>query len=152
MIVTTGGLGARSSAASSKTSGSSSSSAACLIVISRPSSVPISSTSSSESDCVIWIIWPSPIMILMICAAGTPSACERSRTETPDGTVAGPVGATTSRGGAFGPSLRPRAWRMSRGRCPLPSMTTRRFRPGAPWRGRIGRLGLFGSSAISARF
>ena len=29
-------------------------------------------------------------------------------------------------------------------------MTTRRFRPGAPWRGRIGRLGLFGPSAISS--
>ena len=50
---------------------------------------PDSSTSSSESDCVIWTIWPRPIMILIICAAGTPSACERSRTETPDGTVAG---------------------------------------------------------------
>src|SRR3712207_8921377 len=48
--------------------------------------------SSSESDCVICTIWPRPIMILMIWAAGTPSACDRSRTETPDGTVAGPVG------------------------------------------------------------
>jgi hypothetical protein len=28
--------------------------------------VPTSSTSSSESDCVIWTIWPRPIMILMI--------------------------------------------------------------------------------------
>ena len=152
MIVTTGGRGARSSSASSNTSGTSSSSAACLIVISRPSSAPISSTSSSESDWVIWIIWPSPIMILMIWAAGTPSAWERSRTETPDGTVAGPVGATTSRGGAFGTSPRLRAWRASRGRWPPPSITTRRFRPGAPWRGRIGRLGLFGPSAISSRF
>jgi hypothetical protein len=25
------------------------------------------------------------------------------------------------------------------------------LRPGAPWRGRIGRFGLFGSSAISAQ-
>ena len=109
MIVTTGGRGARSSSASSKTSGSSSSSAACLIVISRLSSVPTSSTSSSESDCVICTIWPRPIMILMIWAAGTPSACERSRTETPDGTVAGPVGGATScfsRFGAASPRLR----------------------------------------------
>ena len=105
MIVTTGGRGARSSSASSKTSGSSSSSAACLIVISRLSSVPTSSTSSSESDCVICTIWPRPIMILMIWAAGTPSACERSRTETPDGTVAGPVGGATSCFSRFGARL-----------------------------------------------
>ena len=68
-------------------------------------------TASSESDCVICTISPSPIMILMICAAGIPSACERSRTVTPDGTVTGPVGATT---GCAGPlvsrrSLRPLA-------------------------------------------
>ena len=31
------------------------------------------------------------------------------------------------------------------GRFVPPSITTRRLRPGAPWRGRIGRLGLFGS-------
>ena len=31
-------------------------------------------------------------MILMIWTAGTPSACEKSRTVTPDGTVTGPVG------------------------------------------------------------
>ena len=152
MIVTTGGRGARSSSASSNTSGSSSSSAACLIVISRFSSVPTSSTSSSESDCVIWTIWPRPIMILMICAAGTPSACERSRTETPDGTVAGPVGGATSCFSRFGvASVRPRAWR-GFGRLLPPSITTRRFRPGAPWRGRIGRFGLFGPSAISVQF
>ena len=30
----------------------------------------------------------------MISAIGTPSACERSRTVTPDSTVTGPVGAT----------------------------------------------------------
>ena len=51
-------------------------------------------------------------MILMIWAAGTPSACERSRTETPDGTVAGPVGGATSCFSRFGvASVRPRAWR-----------------------------------------
>src|SRR5215218_9787097 len=91
-------------------------------------------------------------MILMIWAAGTPSACERSRTETPDGTVAGPVGGATSCFSRLGvASVRPRAWR-GLGRLLPPSITTRRLRPGAPWRGRIGRFGLFGPSAISARF
>src|SRR5918995_1836663 len=151
MIVTTGGRGDRSSSASSKTSGSSSSSAAYLIVIARPSSAPISSTSSSESDCVIWTIWPRPIMILMIWAAGTLSPCERSRTETPDGTVAGPVGGATSCRSRFGgASPRLRAWR-GFGRFEPPSITTRRLRPAAPCRGRIGRFGLLGPSAISVQ-
>ena len=67
MIVTTGGRGARSSALSVvRRIGSASSSAACLIVISRSSSVPISSTASSESDCVAVRISPRPIRILMI--------------------------------------------------------------------------------------
>ncbi len=76
MIVTTGGRAVRSASASSKISGSSSSSAACLIVTSRSTSAAISSTSSSESDCVIWSMFPRPIMILMIWAAVIPSACE----------------------------------------------------------------------------
>ena len=54
-------------------------------------------------------------MILMIWTAGTPSACERSRTETPDGTVTGPVGAMTSRGGRFGHVAAAPAW-LGRGR------------------------------------
>ena len=69
----------------------------CLIVISRFTSAATSSTSSSVRDCVIWTIFPRFIMILMICAAGVPSACDRSRTDTPDSTVTGPVGWTTSR-------------------------------------------------------
>jgi len=35
---------------------------------------------------------------LVICGIATPSACEKSRSVTPDSTVAGPVGAMTSRG------------------------------------------------------
>ena len=93
MIVTTGGRATRSSSASSYSSGSSSSSATCLMLTSRLTSVAISCTASSESDCVIVTISPRPIMILMIWAAGTPSAWERSLTETPEGTVTGPVGA-----------------------------------------------------------
>ena len=89
-------------------------------------------------------------MILMIWAAPIPSACERSRTVTPDGTVTGPVGATTSCFSRFGAaSRRSRAWR-GFGRLPL-SMTTRRFRPGAPWRGRIGRFGLLGPPSAIQR-
>ena len=38
------------------------------------------------------------ISILMICGIGTPSACEKSRSVTPDSTVTGPVGGATSRG------------------------------------------------------
>ena len=34
-------------------------------------------------------------MILMICGIGTPSACEKSRTVTPDWTLTGPVGGAT---------------------------------------------------------
>ncbi len=92
MIVTTGGRASRASSASSYDSGSASSSSACLIVTSRSSSAAISSTSSSESDCVAVFIWPSAISILMICGIETPSACEKSRSVTPDSTVTGPVG------------------------------------------------------------
>ncbi len=143
MIVTTGGRSVRSSALSSKVSGSGSSSAAWRMVTSRSSSAPISCTSSSVNDCVIWIILPRPIMILISWAAGTPSACEKSRTVTPDGTLTGPVGATTGCC-VFGRcSVRSRAWRASgRGRDACVSMTTRRLRrpPTGP-RGRIGRFG-----------
>ena len=96
MIVTTGGRATRSSSLSSNSSGSTSSSAACLITTSRSTSVAISSTDSSESDWVIVTISPSPIMILMICATGIPSAADRSLTLTPDGTVTGPVGGATT--------------------------------------------------------
>ena len=70
----------------------------------------------------------------------------------PDSTVTGPVGWTTSRG-CFGrcSAARSRAWRLScLGRAAPVSITTRRLRRpgGAPWRGRIGRFGLFGRSAI----
>src|SRR5215213_10826500 len=91
--------------------------------------------------------------ILMMFGSGTPSACERSRTETPDSTLMGPLG-----GGAGGPLVRPSgrsgAFRRSPGRPPgepAPSMTTRRLRRplGAPCLGRMGLLGRFGS-AISA--
>ena len=149
MIVTTGGRGTRSSSASSNSVGSSSSSAACLIVISRETSVAMSSTSSSESDCVAVRIWPSPIRILMSSGIGTPSACERSLTVTPDSTVTGPLGGGAGgwRGGG-GADPRSRGWRPWL-RAPPPSMTTRRFRPAEPPRGRIGRFGLLRPSAIS---
>ena len=104
MIVTTGGRASSASSASSYDSGSASSSPACLIVTSRSSSVAISSTSSSDSDCVAVFIWPSVISILMICGIEIPSACEKSRKVTPDSTVTGPVGGTTSRG-VPGPAL-----------------------------------------------
>ena len=149
MIVTTGGRAASVSSASSKISGSSSSSPRCLIVTSRLSSVAISSTSSSVSDCVAVRISPRPIRILMISCIETPSACEKSRTVTPDSTTAGPVG------GAIGWSLfgsrgmrsrEPGARRDADGR--------RRCRsrhgacgPPAPWP--RGRIGLFGRSAIA---
>ena len=127
-----------------------SSSAACLILISRggSSSAPISSTASSVSDWVMVTISPIPIMILMIWATGIPSACERSLTLTPEGTVTGPVGAAgaLSRGRASA-----RGIRRVPGAPGLPppareawlSITTRRLRrpPTAPWRGRIGRFG-----------
>src|SRR3954470_22792377 len=101
MIVTTGGRAARSSSESSNTSGSESSSAACLMTTSRSTSATISTTDSSLSDYVMVTISPSPIMILMICATVIPSAADKSLTLTPDGTVTGPVGATTGccRGG-----------------------------------------------------
>ena len=148
MIVTTGGRAVRSASASSTISGSSSS-AACLIVTSRSTSDAISSTSSSESDWVAVRICPRPIRILMIWDIGTPSAPDRSLTVTPDSTVTGPVGcgAGCARGGAW--ADRSRAARASRPRAAPPSITTRRRRPpGPPPRGRIGRFGLFGPSAM----
>src|SRR5262245_46947918 len=149
MIVTTGGRGARSASSSSKDAGSSSSSAACLIVISRSSSVPMISTSSSESDCVAVRICPRPMRILMSSGIGTPRACERSLTVTPDSTVMGPDGGGAGAWrGCGGADDRSRAWRPAL-RPPPPSMTTRRFRPPGPPRGRIGRFGPFRPSAIS---
>src|SRR5436190_8014175 len=143
MIVTTGGRAARSSSASSYTSGSSSSSATCLMLTSRLTSVAINPTASSESDCVIVTISPRPIMILMIWAAGTPSAWDRSLTDTPEGTVTGPVGCGP--GCDFGRgSVRSRACRESwRGLAAPLSMTTRRLRPPGAWRGRTGLFGRF---------
>ena len=65
-------------------------------------------------------------MILISWAAGTPSACERSRTVTPDGTVTGPVGCAGVACLGLG-SVRSRGWREScRGRAAPLSMTTRR--------------------------
>src|SRR6266536_2005297 len=153
MIVTTGGRVTSASSGSSKVSGSSSS-AACLIVTSRFSSAAISSTSSSVSDWVAVFGTPSPIRIVMMFGIETPSACERSRTLTPDSTAAGPVGATGAwRGSRRWPSCWPRAWRGScRGRAAWLSMTTRRLRlPGPPPpRGRSGRFGLLPPLAISS--
>src|SRR3954471_12906507 len=82
---------------------------------------------------------------LMICGIATPSACEKSRSVTPDSTVAGPVGATTSRGWrgprSAGRSLGRWRWPVP-GRPPPPSMTTRRRPFGPPPRGLIGLFGL----------
>ena len=71
-------------------------------------------------------------MILMIWAAATPSACERSWTVTPEGTVTGPVGWGPAR--LIRPSLRavaglPRVLARPGSRR---SMTTRRLRPRGP--------------------
>src|SRR6476659_7098522 len=87
--------------------------------------------------------------ILMIWDIGTPSAPDRSLTVTPDSTVTGPVGG--GGGGVRGAACceRSRAARASRPRADPPSITTRRRLP--PWpppRGRIGRFGLFGPSAM----
>src|SRR5207249_10079764 len=93
-------------------------------------------------------------MNMMILGAGTPSAWERSRTVTPDGTVIGPVGATTSRGVLGRDASRSRCCcRASRGRAAALSITTRRLRrwPAPPWRGRMGRLGLFEPAALAIR-
>src|SRR5512138_3098870 len=85
----------------------------------------------------------------MIWAIGTPSAPERSLTVTPDSTVTGPVGCAGACGRAGAWADRSRAARVSRPRAAPPSMTTRRRRPpGPPPRGRIGRFGLLGPSAI----
>ena len=115
MIVTTGGRVTSDSAGSSYASGSSSSSLACLIVTSRSTSAAISSTSSSVSDCVAVLLRLRPIRILMIWAIGTPSACERSRTVTPDSTETGPVGCTgvVERASRGGPACCPRPPRPS---------------------------------------
>src|SRR5262245_60798940 len=85
----------------------------------------------------------------MIWDIGTPSAPERSLTVTPDSTVTGPVGGAGAcwRGAAC--CDRSRAARASRPRAAPPSITTRRRLPAAPPpRGRIGRFGLFGPSAM----
>src|SRR5581483_10757512 len=80
-----------------------------------------------------------------------PSACERSRTLTPDSTETGPVGGGAGGRGSRG-RLSWRAWRCSReGRAPPWSMTTRRRRPPPappPPRGRSGRFGLLPPLAI----
>ena len=85
MIVTTGARGSRSAASSSKTSAASTSSAACVMVISRSTSVPISSTASSVSDCVMPTSSPRPIIVFWMTAVETLSAMARSLTVTPDG-------------------------------------------------------------------
>src|SRR3954453_5476398 len=89
--------------------------------------------------------------ILMMLGIGVPSACDRSRTLTPDSTETGPVGGAA---GGRGSRLRwasGRACLCSReGRAPPWSMTTRRRRPPAPPppRGRSGRFGLLPPLAI----
>ncbi len=90
-------------------------------------------TDSSGSDCVIVTITPRPIIVLMIWATGKPSAAESSFTETPEGTVTGPVGGAI--GAPFGWRSPPRGpWRSPGrdGRAAGLSITTRRLRPGAP--------------------
>src|SRR4029450_5353996 len=63
------------------------------------------------------------------------------------GPAGGGAGACRGCGGALErsracrPALRP----------PPPSMTTRRFRPPGPWRGRIGRVGPFRPPAIAVQ-
>ena len=85
---------------------------------------------------------------------GTPSACERSLTVTPDSTVTGPVGGAT---GVFSFGFCS-GWSRA-----LPAVLARARGTGVdhdtalaaarrqPWRGRIGRFGLFGRSAIRAQ-
>src|SRR3954452_7744385 len=95
-------------------------------------------------------IFPRPIITLMMSGTVLPIAAERSLTVTPEGTLTGPVGGAT---GCFGgrASWRSRAWRaFSRGLLAALSITTRRLRRPvtAPWRGLIGRFGLFGPLAI----
>src|SRR5439155_1920542 len=87
----------------------------------------------------------------MMLGIGTPSACDRSRTLTPDSTDTGPVGGGA---GGRGSRLRCASWRACRcsreGRAPPWSITTRRRRPPAPPppRGRSGRFGLLPPLAI----
>src|SRR3954453_9140350 len=94
-------------------------------------------------------------MNMMIFGAGTPIAWERSRTVTPDSTVTGPVIGATSRGVFGRAASRSRCCcRASRGRAAALSMTTRRFRrwPAPPWRGRMGRFGLFEPGSFAIRW
>jgi hypothetical protein len=85
----------------------------------------------------------------MMFGIGTPSACEKSRTLTPDSTETGPLGGGA---GGFGSRrwLSGRACRCSReGRWAPWSMTTRRLPAGPPPpRGRSGRFGLLPPLAI----
>ena len=93
-------------------------------------------------------------MNMMIFGAGTPSACERSRTLTPDSTVTGPVGRDdlTRRLRPCSLAVRAAAGARRAARFAALSMTTRRLRrwPAPPCRGRMGLFGLFepGSFAI----
>src|SRR5947208_14050442 len=89
--------------------------------------------------------------ILMMFGIGTPRACERSRTLTPDSTETGPVGGAAGGRGSRRWAASWRACRCSReGRAPPWSMTARRRRPPGPPppRGRSGRLGLLPPLAI----
>src|SRR5262249_60717945 len=93
--------------------------------------------------------WPRPMRILISSPIGTPRACEKFWTVTPDSTTAGPVGAAGCWSVFGSRGARSRAWRASgRGRPAPVSITTRRLRPPAPWP--RGRIGLFGRSAISS--
>ena len=86
----------------------------------------------------------------MISGIETPSACEKSRTVTPDSTETGPVGGATGACGSRDAAASARAWRCSRafGRCAPWSMTTRRRRPAGPPPPR-GRSGRFGFASVS---
>src|SRR5690349_22851072 len=113
MIVTTGGRSTRVVGSSSKTTSSSSSSSVCWIVISRLSSVPISSTASSVSETVSVTICLRSIISVMILAGEMPSASARSLTVMPDGTLTGPVGTSGSRFGSDRGAPRSRRWARS---------------------------------------
>src|SRR6185437_14784314 len=149
MIVTTGGRSTRVVGSSSKTTSSSSSSSVCVSVISRLSSVPISSTASSVSETVSVTISPRPIISVMILAGEIPSASARSLTVMPDGTLTGPVGASGSRLGSDRGAPRSRRWAGLRPA--WASMTTRRLPLGeAPRCGRGARPGCAGLSSEGA--